>query len=160
MAFGTGHHETTRLALQMLAQALRAGDRVLDVGTGSGILSLVATRLGAGAVTGVDTDPLAVENACENLALNRLEGRVKFYRGAVSEVDGLFDLVVANIIRSVLVPMLPALKARLRGSGRLILGGVLDREETAFLGAVEAAGLAVEEVRHDGEWVGILAVKG
>ena len=156
-AFGTGHHETTRMALQAMEQRVQAGGRVLDVGTGSGILSIAAAKLGAGGVTAVDTDPQAVENARQNASLNAVGERMDLYEGSVSAVEDTFDLVVANVISGVLIPMLPDLKARLKASGRLILGGVLVREEAGFLGAVGEAGLAVEEVLRDGEWVCIVA---
>lgn len=159
MAFGTGHHESTRLALKMLSKVLGEGDQVLDVGTGSGILSIAAVKLGAGEVTGIDTDPLAVENAGENLVLNGLEGRVNFFKGSVSDVDGLFDLVVANLLSSILIPMLPSLKRCLNSRSGLILGGILDREQTKFLEAVQAIGLVVEQVDQEGEWMCVFANK-
>ncbi len=157
MAFGTGHHETTRMALQALERRVGAGDRVLDVGTGSGILGIAAVKLGAGGVIAVDTDPLAVTNARENVSLNGVEERVRLFGGSITDVAGDFDLVVANIVSGVLIPMLPDLKARTRALGRVILGGVLDREEMGFLGAVGEAGLGVEEVLRDGEWVCVVA---
>ncbi|MDA0748869.1 MAG: 50S ribosomal protein L11 methyltransferase [bacterium] len=152
-AFGTGHHETTRLALQQLEVTVEPGDRVLDVGTGSGILSIAAVLLDAGEVVGVDPDPLAVENAHENAALNGVEGRLLLLEGSVVLADGLFDVVVANIISSILTPLLPELKRKLKASGRLILGGVLAREEEGFRSVVEAAGLRVQKVVYEGEWI-------
>lgn len=152
-AFGTGHHETTRMALQAMERALRPGNRVLDVGTGSGILCIAAVLLGAGAATGVDTDPLALENARGNAALNGVADRVVLREGSVSDLRGRFDLVVANIVRSALTPMLPALRERLAPDGRLILGGVLETEADAFARAVGAAGVKVEAVMREGEWV-------
>ena len=133
-AFGTGHHETTRMALQAMEQRVQAGGRVLDVGTGSGILSIAAAKLGAGRVTAVDTDPQAVENARQNASLNAVGERMDLYEGSVSAVEGTFDLVVANVISGVLIPMLPDLKARLKASGRLILGGVLSGRKRVFWG--------------------------
>lgn len=160
MAFGTGAHETTRLALVAIDETLTAGDRVLDVGTGSGILSIAAVKLGAADAVGVDIDPLAVENARENVAKNGVAGRVEALAGSASDLDGTFDLVVANMISSVLVPMLPTLKTRLEPLGRLILCGALAREEPAFVGAVEAAGLAVKTVLREGEWVCVVVGRG
>ena len=156
-AFGTGHHETTRLVLRALERVLQEGDRVLDVGAGSGILSIAAIKLGAGRATAVDTDPVAIENSLENLLLNGVEKRVEAYRGSVRDVEGVFDLVVANITSGVLLPMLPALKGGTADSGHLVLGGILDREEPMFVRAVEGVGLAVEDVLCEGEWVCVVA---
>ena len=156
-AFGTGHHETTRLALQALERVLRRGDRVLDVGTGSGILSVAAVKLGACRVTAVDTDATAIENALENFSLNGVETHVEAFTGSAADVAGVFDLVAANIASGALISMLSVLKGRTAASGRLILGGVLGREQPMFVRAVEGAGLSVEEVRCEGEWICIVA---
>lgn len=157
MAFGTGSHETTRLALVAIDETLTAGDHVLDVGTGSGILSIAAVKLGAADAVGVDTDPLAVENARENVAQNGVAGRVEVLAGSASDVDGTFDLVAANIVSSILTPMLSTLRTRLNPQGRLVLCGVLAREEPAFVEAVGAAGLAVKTVLREGDWVCVVA---
>ena len=160
MAFGTGTHETTQMALRSLELSLRAGDEVLDVGTGSGILSIAAAKLGAGNVVAVDTDPLAVENARENLVLNQVEGRVDLREGSASDVAHSFDLVVANISSGVLIGMLRTLWARLKPLGALILGGVLRREEPAFLEVVgRETGLQVGAVDRRGEWVCVTATR-
>lgn len=159
MGFGTGHHETTRLALMGLERCVRSGDRVLDVGTGSGILSIAAIKLGAAFVAAVDTDKPAVDNARDNLVKNGVADRVEVRLGSVDAAPGVFDVVAANIISGILVPMLPDLVARLAGSGQMVLGGVLTRERDAFLKALSDVGLVVKDEMADGEWLCVIAEK-
>ncbi|MDE2998798.1 MAG: 50S ribosomal protein L11 methyltransferase [Gemmatimonadota bacterium] len=156
-AFGTGHHETTRLALKMMFAAVSPGDVVLDVGTGSGILSLAAARLDAARVTGIDIDVLAVENARANLRLNGSPGNVAFLAGTLACVTGTFDVVVANIDCPTLEDMLPALAPRVAARGNLILGGVQAQEQATLLQAVRAAELRAAEVVEENGWVGVRA---
>lgn len=156
-AFGTGHHETTRLALKMMHAVVKPGDTVLDVGTGSGILSLAAAGLGAARVTGIDVDPTAVQNARANMSLNEIAGDVAFRVGTVEGVTGDFDVVVANIDSRTLRPLLPSLASRVAACGNLILGGVQVRERATFLKALRTAGLRVVEVLDENEWLGIRA---
>ena len=153
MAFGTGHHETTRLALRGLEMCVSRGNRVLDLGTGSGILSIAAMKLGARSVSAFDTDPPAVENTEENLALNGIIEGVKVKEGSLSDVAGVFDVVVANIISSILVPLLPGLADHTAKGGRVVFGGVLDRERIPFCEAILDAGLAIDTILEEGEWV-------
>jgi ribosomal protein L11 methyltransferase len=156
-AFGTGHHETTRLALKMMHAVVKPGDTVLDVGTGSGILSLAAAGFGAARVTGIDIDPTAVQNARANTGLNEMAGDVVFRVGTVEGVTGDFDVVVANIDSRTLRPLLPSLASRVAARGNLILGGVQVRERATFLKALRTAGLRVVEVLDENEWLGIRA---
>ncbi len=156
-AFGTGHHESTRLALKMMHAVVKPGDTVLDVGTGSGILSLAAARLGAARVTGIDIDTTAVQNAWSNMRLNEIAGDVVFRVGTVDGVTGDFDVVVANIDSGTLRPLLLSLASRVAARGNLILGGVRVRERATILKAVRTAGLRVEEVLDENEWLGIRA---
>ena len=154
-AFGTGSHPTTKMALIALEHVIRGGERVLDVGTGSGILSIAASRLGAGSVLAVDTDPLATENVAENVALNAVSGITNETR-EVTGLDTGFDVTVANIIRSILTPLLHLLRASVNPGGHVILGGLLDREESQFTAAVEGAGLSILEVTREAEWIGLI----
>jgi ribosomal protein L11 methyltransferase len=158
-AFGTGQHETTQLALKMLHAVVKPGDAVLDVGTGSGILSLAAARLGASRVTGIDIDALAIENALANMCLNEIPGNVVFRTGTLEDVSGVFDVVVANIESRTLNPMLPALVSHMAPRGNLILGGVLVQEQAEFLKPVRGAGLQVVEVLEENGWLGIRAAR-
>ena len=159
MAFGTGHHETTRLALVGLDKRIAKGNRVLDVGTGSGILSIAAAKLGAAEVMAVDVDATAVENARANCILNGVTAQVTVARQTVDEVSGAFDVVVVNIIRSILLPMVPQLTKRLRRGGCAILGGILARERDAFCAALREANLFIDEMLHEGEWICAIARK-
>lgn len=153
MAFGTGHHETTRLALMGLEKCILGGERVLDVGTGSGILSIATMKLGAASAFGVDTDPPAVDNTQNNLLLNGILEGVEVKEGSLSLVSGAFDVVVANIISSILLPMLPQIAAYTKSGGKVVLGGILDREREAFQQAILSAGFVIEQMLEEGEWV-------
>lgn len=153
MAFGTGHHETTRLALLGLEKKITSRDRVLDVGTGSGILSIAAVKLGAAEVMAVDIEASAIENARANCVLNDVDAQVVLMQCSVDRVSGFFDVVVANIISSILLPMVPELAKRLHPEGYAILGGILDREREAFCTALDQADLMLDEMLDDGEWL-------
>jgi ribosomal protein L11 methyltransferase len=154
-AFGTGSHPTTRMALIALEEVIRKGDRVLDVGAGSGILSIAAIRLGSARAMAVDIDPLASENVLENVGLNSVSGIDVETRSVTSDDSG-YGVTVANIIGSVLTPMLPLLAASVRPGGHVILGGLLDREELPFTVAVKEAGLTIVEVTGESEWIGLI----
>jgi len=166
MAFGTGTHPTTQLALEMLEScyASNGPHTVLDVGCGSGILSIAAARLGADKVLGVDIDAEALKNARENLDLNAVSGSVRLETGSVAQVlAGEFemrqaDLVVANIIAPVLAKLLDAGLAKLVSSGgRLVLSGMLEDQAAEIARRVEAEGRVIIERRQSGDWVALLA---
>lgn len=159
MAFGTGHHETTRLALLGLEKKIISGDRVLDVGTGSGILSIAAVKLGASEVMAVDIEADAIENARANSILNGVDTKVVLGQYSVDRVSGIFDVVVVNIISSILLPMIPELAKRLHSEGCTILGGILDREREAFCAVLDRANLVLDEMLEDGEWLCAIARK-
>jgi len=149
VAFGTGTHATTKLCIQALERQLRKkGLSVLDVGTGSGILSIVAAKLGAGEVRGVDPDGASVENARENVARNEVSNRVRIRKGTLGDIENTFDIVVANIDLRVLRRMRWPLVRHLKVDGLLILSGLLEQEkerirqhylETGLLGKANAA---------------------
>jgi ribosomal protein L11 methyltransferase len=162
MAFGTGTHPTTQMALAMLEDALAElpGVDVIDVGCGSAILSIAAARLGAGSVAGVDVDEDSIENARLNARINGLEDRLSLNIGSVAEVlDGRFPirqagLVVANILTHILIRLLDeGLAGLVASGGRLILSGILDERETEMLAAIKRHGLAVLDRRQIGDWV-------
>lgn len=156
MAFGTGEHATTRGCLRLLDGVLRPGDRVLDVGSGSGILSVAAARLGAGEVVAVEYDPDANINARENLAHNGVEGQIRLIEAmadaSLIEAEGPFDLIVANILSGVIRPLLPAFLAALRPGGRVIVSGILQTEADEVRDSAERAGLRVEREDREEEW--------
>lgn len=153
MAFGTGYHESTRLVLRLLDGRVPPGGRVLDVGAGTGVLALAALTSGAASAIGVDIDPWSVENARENAELNGVADRFENRLGSVEEVPETgFDLVFANILRSILVPMMPDLAARVAPGGTLILAGILQTERATMLAATVANGLRLAEEATENEW--------
>lgn len=156
-AFGTGEHATTRGALAYLEEAVGGGERVLDVGTGSGILAIAAARLGSASVLAVESDPDAIDNCRENLERNGVLARVTLQCAAVdaewlARDDRRFDIIAANVLSGVLTPLLPHFAAALRPRGRVILGGILDHEAAAITRAADAAGLRLAGERLEGEW--------
>jgi ribosomal protein L11 methyltransferase len=162
MAFGTGSHPTTSLCLAALSDLLaaRPGASVLDVGTGSGLLAIAARKLGAGRVAANDNDPVAVEVARENAALN---GAALELTGApIEAIAGTFDVVVANILANVLVALAPALAAKVAPRGVLLLSGLLGPQEDEVRSAHVAAGLSPLSGgdRRDGEWSLVAMVRG
>jgi ribosomal protein L11 methyltransferase len=154
MAFGTGTHPTTSLCLAALSDRLAAvpAARVLDVGTGSGLLAIAAAKLGAPVVIGNDNDPVAIRVALENAALNGV--RVAFDLRDVAEQPGPFDLVLANILANTLCELAPAIAAQLAPGGQVLLSGILTPQEAEVRAAYVAAGLRPVPGgdRREGEW--------
>ena len=172
MAFGTGQHPTTQLALELLEIAIKEGDVVADIGAGSGILAIAAAKLGAKRVDAVDLDATTIPIARSNIQLNKVESVIHLYQG-----DGLnvlerqkYPLIVANILTKALLPMIPRCPKFLEPVGRLILSGILATETSQIETQLEANDFRVLEVRQlkesheliqSGEnWVGILAQMG
>ena len=158
MAFGTGTHPSTRLCLELLQETLRPGERLLDLGTGSGILAIAAAKLADVQVTAVDIDPVAVKVCAENAALNQVTGRVEARQGDLfAAVPGeTFDLILANIIASVIIELLPQVPSRLRPGGRLIAAGIIDARAAEVEAAVAVSGLRILKKAVSGEWVAYL----
>jgi ribosomal protein L11 methyltransferase len=156
MAFGTGGHESTQLCLQALERYMRSGCKCLDLGTGSGILSIVAAKLGAASILALDIDAASIENAIENIERNGIDAALVDLR--VGSVDSIgtehrFDLVLANIQRHILEPMLADLYALLAPGGLIIFSGLLVKERDRFCAAIERQGLQVEDVLTKNEWI-------
>ena len=155
MAFGTGTHATTKLSIRALEERLKkTGVSVLDVGTGSGILSIVAARLGAKEVLGIDTDPVAVETARENVSQNGVSNIVKIRKGSIGHIRRRFDVVVANIDLKNLRRMRQAFVRHLKRKGPLILSGILEREgDRLRQHYMETGLLRWTRSTVEGEWV-------
>ena len=158
MAFGTGVHPTTRLCLRLLERLLPPQARVLDLGTGSGILAIAAARLGAASVRALDVDATAARVAEDNVARNRVQATVLVEQGELTLIDAAerFDLILANINLRVIRAVLPDLARRLSPTGLAILSGVLREHEPALQEAIQAAGLALRERRREGDWLALV----
>ncbi len=166
MAFGTGLHPTTRLCLAGIERWADEGllarggardgrARLLDVGCGSGILAIAAGLMGAGALVGVDTDPIAVEATLANARRNRVARRLRAWRGSLPSGAGPFDLVAANLIASVLTALAADLARELVPGGRLLASGIFVDREGDVRAALEAAGLRVLRRDAEGDWVAL-----
>jgi ribosomal protein L11 methyltransferase len=161
MAFGTGLHPTTRLCLAGIEALADAGSfegaRVLDVGCGSGILAIAALKLGAASALGVDTDPIAVEATLANARRNALVRRLRARSGSLPSGEAPFDVVLANLIAGVLVPLAMPLREELRSGGTLLASGIFVDREAEVRDAFEAARLRVSRRWTEGDWVAIEA---
>lgn len=164
MAFGTGLHPTTRLCLAAVEgladRRLLNGARVLDVGCGSGILAIAAVKLGAARAVGLDTDPIAIEATQSNARRNAMTRRIRVRLGSVPSGEPAFDVVLANLIAGVLVPLAAGLHDELRPGGSLLASGIFVDREDDVRSAFEAAGLRVSGRLGDGDWVALEATRG
>lgn len=155
MSFGTGHHASTRLALRLLADTVRGGgERVLDAGTGTAILSIAALRLGAASALAFDTDARVQENAAENVRRNGVAEQVELRTGTLADVvpETGFDLILANINRNALSQMMPSFREKLTPGGRAVLGGLLLSDRAPLLKRAAACGLSLDEEQTEDEW--------
>ena len=167
-AFGTGMHETTQLCIRQLKKYVTPDTVLLDVGTGSGILGILALMFGAQRVVGTDLDICAVEAVRENLESNHIDpenfemmiGKIITEKEIQDRVGyGCYDIVAANILADVLVALSPVIVNQMKPGGIYITSGIIDDKEAVVVEAVKAAGLEVVEVAHQGEWVGVTARK-
>lgn len=156
MAFGTGLHPTTRLCAQALEDLVRPGDRVLDVGTGSGILAVAAVRLGAAEVLGTEIDPVAVVAARENVVRNGVADRVRVIEAASPAGLGRWDIVVANILPHVLLDMAEALAGSVAPGGVLVLSGILDTRVAEVVEGFAAHGLTLTDTLAEQDWTALV----
>lgn len=167
-AFGTGMHETTQLCIKQLKKYVTPDTRLLDVGCGSGILSIVSLKLGAGYAVGTDLDPCAITATKENMEVNDI--REEAFQVLIGNIiddkeiqDAVgyetYDIVAANILANVLESLTPVIIHQLKPGGLYITSGIIDDKEENVVAAVKAAGLQVEEVTYQGEWVSVTARK-
>ena len=161
MAFGTGHHPTTRIAMELLEAVITGGEIVADIGTGSGILAITAAKLGAKRVDAVDSDATVVPIAQENLRHNGVTPIVHLRQGDGLEVlHGTYHLIVANILTKVILPMIPQYPQFLKPGGQIILSGIMAKEAKQVEDLLRANGFRSLETRQWENWVGILATVG
>ena len=167
-AFGTGMHETTQLCIRQLRKYVTEDTRILDVGCGSGILGMLALMFGAKYSVGTDLDPCAIDATYENMEVNGISkdkyevmiGNIIDDKEVQDKVGyGCYDIVVANILADVLVPLTPVIVNQLKDGGIYVTSGIIEDKEETVKAAVDAAGLTVLEVHHQGEWVSVTARK-
>ena len=164
MAFGTGHHASTRLCVQFIDQLLQGQcppRTILDVGTGTGILAMAAVLLGASSALAIDNDPEAVQVAAENIQRNNLANTIEVSGSDLKDVMGRFDLVIANIIHDTLLLLAPSLVDKVAKNGHLVLAGILlGEQEERIVKAYCDFGLQHLGTRQEGEWVALLFGNG
>lgn len=167
-AFGTGMHETTQLCIRALRKYVKKNDLVLDVGCGSGILGMLALKFGAGHSVGTDLDPCAIDATHENMEVNGISrDQYEVMIGNIIDDKDVqdaagyekYDIVLANILADVLVPLTPVIVNQMKPGAVYITSGIIEEKETVVTDAVKAAGLKVLEVNHQGEWVSVVAQK-
>lgn len=167
-AFGTGMHETTQLCIRQLRKYVTSETQLLDVGTGSGILSIIALKMGAKHAVGTDLDPCAVPAVEENKEVNGIDaedfemmiGNIIDDKEVQDQVGyEKYDIVVANILADVLVPLTPVIINQMKPGGIYITSGIIDEKEETVTEAVKAAGLEIVEITYQGEWVSVTARK-
>lgn len=162
MAFGTGTHETTRLVMRFLQDTITGGERVLDLGCGSGILSLCASKLGASFCAAYDIDPVAVRVAEENIRADGADNIVCGVSDLLRDVDrsgGGYDFVVANIVADVIIRLLPDVGAYMKDDGRMIVSGIIGPRAEEVYAAIRANGFRAVEERRENDWLAILLEK-
>jgi ribosomal protein L11 methyltransferase len=155
MAFGTGSHETTRSCLQIIRENFGSGMRFLDLGTGSGILSILASKMGASYIKAIDYDLAAVQNARENFEINSVTVQNEILFGSIEkcEIDKPYEFVCANIIKSTILPMIPRLLSLTCPDGFLILSGLLQPDEPEITSSLQASGQKEFRIHIDNKWL-------
>jgi len=153
--FGTGRHPTTQLALILLEEYVESGDRVLDLGTGSGILAVAAARLGASEVLALDTEEAAVVVAQDTVAVNDLANKVEVRQGSIESATPPYDVVIANIWPNVIIRLAPDLATIVRQAGVLFCGGLVAARAKDIANAICAEGFSLEKQRSQNRWLGM-----
>ena len=161
MAFGTGTHETTNSCAGLLEQTIQQGDDILDIGTGTGILALIAMVSGAEHVDAYDVDPDAIKVAQNNIAINGFRGRIDVLESDIlnADISNKYEIIVGNLTSGIIIRMLNTVKDALKYRGKLILSGMLAEEKTKMDAVFSEEGLHIEEEIIDGDWYTVLLVK-
>lgn len=157
MAFGTGYHPTTQLALRLLEEIISGGEEVADIGTGSGILAIAAAKLGANKIVATDIDKTVIPIAQENARINGVEEKIEVIEGnAFESLSGRYDIIVVNILSKVILPIIPDCPKYLNANGLLILSGILEEEMPKIKSAAKLNGFHIIKILTKENWVGIL----
>lgn len=160
MSFGTGEHPTTKICIKFLEKYLNKDDKVLDVGSGTGILSIAAAKLGAGKIIAFDIDEWSLDNGLENIRINQVESLIEIRQCEIKDIsEKEFDLIVANIQRNILMELASEINMRLRKSGFLILSGLLESDEKFITDKYSSFGFKFIEKEIMNEWIGIVFQK-
>lgn len=158
MSFGTGHHQTTRLMIRALLESDPAGKTILDLGTGTGVLAILAAKMGAEKIVATDIDENACENARENAIANDCSQVEVLHRKASELENGNYDLLLANINRNVLLEEIPLYAGMLTKGGRIILSGFLEQDLEVMKEAIESAGLQMFKIYRDERWLAVSCI--
>ncbi|MCY7363686.1 MAG: 50S ribosomal protein L11 methyltransferase [Ignavibacteria bacterium] len=161
MSFGTGHNETTQLVLELMSDYIDGNEtKLLDFGTGTGVLTIAGLKLGVGKAVAIDIDQDSIDNAMENFEKNSVKDKVKLLKKNISEIDeDSFDVVCANIIRSVIIENFEHIANKINPKGKLFLSGILSSEDQEVLEYLTQYEFEVIEIAIKSEWIGIYAVK-
>jgi ribosomal protein L11 methyltransferase len=157
MSFGTGEHESTKLVLQLLEKYISDGEKVLDVGSGTGILSIASVKLGASFVVAVDNDEWCYENCRENCKLNDVNNSIEIIHGTIDDIEGNeFDIVLANIQKNILMSISKKINEKLKSNGIVILSGLLLKDEKEIINHYQSIGFKFKEKKAIDEWVAVV----
>ncbi len=161
MSFGTGHNETTQLVLELLLDEIDEEDKyMLDFGCGTGILSIASIKLGMEKAIAIDIDDDSIENAKEYFRINGVNKDIKLIKGNISEIEEEgFDIICANIIRSVIEDNISEIHKKLKSGGKLFISGVLSDEEEKITGMLGSNGFEIKQINYKSEWIGLYAAK-
>ena len=157
MSFGTGEHESTKLAVRLLEKYVNGNEKILDVGSGTGVLSIAAIKLGAAFAVAVDNDPWCYKNCLENCALNNVVEKIKVVEGEIDIIpEEDFDLVLANIQKNILLLISEKIKAKLKKNGIVVLSGLLLKDETEIISHYQSIGFKFIEKKVIDEWIALV----
>ncbi|HMS35012.1 MAG TPA: 50S ribosomal protein L11 methyltransferase [Ignavibacteria bacterium] len=161
MSFGTGHNETTQLVLELMSDNIESDDEMmLDYGTGTGILTIAGIKLGVKSAVAIDIDEDSIQNAAEYFKRNTVYEKVKLYKSNISDIkEDLFDVICANIIRSVIIENIEHISGKIKPNGKLFLSGILLSEDQEILEYLTQYYFEVQDIISSAEWIGIYAVK-